>query len=559
MLHFTNGTGLTIDNLQIQSALTAPTAGAALSHQLDRGLPGGQGHHPRHVLRHRHHAAGPAKTANTTNSYIDAYAIGMYCPGSLTVIGSHIGGGAIGLILDSGSGHSVRLSRVGLYGPLPLTTRNSGMGTVPNKTVWFQAVEMQLPDRPGVTTPGAGAYAYMTGTETTGGMNLDNCGGDVHIEQCWLSGSGLTIGGGFRTTGGRVDTGCTITSGSTTVLDTHILSGDVGATVAGQGIPAGATISSVSAGVSFVMSAAATFSSATGTPSGTVSVNVGGTTAQLSPTWVDIIGGVYSANNNGATYLSNGIHLKGGTEITITGVLLTGASNHTATDGTNDDILHRVRRDRAGDDHRAATSRGTADQNISSAATSGPFTITGNAFTGYSAALPVYYPGGSASQYTITGNANSATAIPCGLRLTAGVVTLTDASTIAVNASLGNHFRVTLAANRTLGAPVEPDGRAEDHHRRDPGQRRLPPAVLLRGRVHLQHVPACRRRCPRRRGRWMCWRSCTTRRSASGGSSASSAASPREPRRPRLGHVRQPGQRIQRSPSPSLRACRPVT
>lgn len=35
-------------------------------------------------------------------------------------------------------------------------------------------------------------------------------------------------------------------------------------------------------------------------------------------------------------------------------------------------------------------------------------------------------------------------------------VTLTDAATIAVDASLGNHFRVTLAGNRTLGAPTNP-------------------------------------------------------------------------------------------------------
>jgi hypothetical protein len=35
-------------------------------------------------------------------------------------------------------------------------------------------------------------------------------------------------------------------------------------------------------------------------------------------------------------------------------------------------------------------------------------------------------------------------------------VTLTDAATIAVNAALGNQFRVTLGGNRTLGAPSGP-------------------------------------------------------------------------------------------------------
>jgi len=35
-------------------------------------------------------------------------------------------------------------------------------------------------------------------------------------------------------------------------------------------------------------------------------------------------------------------------------------------------------------------------------------------------------------------------------------VTLTDAATVATDASLGNHFRVTLAGNRTLGNPTNP-------------------------------------------------------------------------------------------------------
>src|SRR6266436_2711166 len=36
------------------------------------------------------------------------------------------------------------------------------------------------------------------------------------------------------------------------------------------------------------------------------------------------------------------------------------------------------------------------------------------------------------------------------------VVALTDAATIAVNASLGNDFRVTLGGNRTMGTPSNP-------------------------------------------------------------------------------------------------------
>jgi hypothetical protein len=36
----------------------------------------------------------------------------------------------------------------------------------------------------------------------------------------------------------------------------------------------------------------------------------------------------------------------------------------------------------------------------------------------------------------------------------AAIVTLTDAATIATDASLGSHFRVTLGGNRTLGNPT---------------------------------------------------------------------------------------------------------
>ena len=54
----------------------------------------------------------------------------------------------------------------------------------------------------------------------------------------------------------------------------------------------------------------------------------------------------------------------------------------------------------------------------------------------------------------VTGNA-AAPAIATGT-LSAPVVTLTDAATIALNASQGNDFRVTIGASRTLGAPSIP-------------------------------------------------------------------------------------------------------
>ena len=41
--------------------------------------------------------------------------------------------------------------------------------------------------------------------------------------------------------------------------------------------------------------------------------------------------------------------------------------------------------------------------------------------------------------------------------LAPAVVHLSDAATIAVDASLGNDFRVTIAGNRTMGAPANPE------------------------------------------------------------------------------------------------------
>ena len=56
----------------------------------------------------------------------------------------------------------------------------------------------------------------------------------------------------------RNDAGAHVMLGSTTVTDTHILSTDMGATVSGTGIPAGATVASALPGVSFELSAAGT-------------------------------------------------------------------------------------------------------------------------------------------------------------------------------------------------------------------------------------------------------------------------------------------------------------
>ena len=51
---------------------------------------------------------------------------------------------------------------------------------------------------------------------------------------------------------------------------------------------------------------------------------------------------------------------------------------------------------------------------------------------------------------------NSGGAVNMTRRATTGIATLTDGATISLDASLGNHFRVTLGGNRTLAAPTNP-------------------------------------------------------------------------------------------------------
>lgn len=62
---------------------------------------------------------------------------------------------------------------------------------------------------------------------------------------------------------------------------------------------------------------------------------------------------------------------------------------------------------------------------------------------------------------TFTGTVTQAAVTQTGRTLTTYTV-LTDAATIAVDASLGNHFTVTLGGNRTLGNPTNPPGAGQD-------------------------------------------------------------------------------------------------
>ena len=55
-----------------------------------------------------------------------------------------------------------------------------------------------------------------------------------------------------------------------------------------------------------------------------------------------------------------------------------------------------------------------------------------------------------------TGAVSTAGTLTASLAIVGGVSTLADGANIAVNVSLGNHFRVTLGGNRTLSNPSNP-------------------------------------------------------------------------------------------------------
>lgn len=84
---------------------------------------------------------------------------------------------------------------------------------------------------------------------------------------------------------------------------------------------------------------------------------------------------------------------------------------------------------------------------ITNRATAGQIQITAGTSTGV-----VTLAAGGATRLTIASTGFST----FGRGIVSGVATLTDAATISLDASLGNHFRVTLAGNRTMAAPTNP-------------------------------------------------------------------------------------------------------
>lgn len=91
----------------------------------------------------------------------------------------------------------------------------------------------------------------------------------------------------------------------------------------------------------------------------------------------------------------------------------------------------------------------TASGNIllTSRATNGQIQLTAGSSTGQ-----ITLAAGGSTRLTIASTGFST----FGRGIVSGIATLTDAATITLDASLGNHFRVTLAGNRTMAAPTNP-------------------------------------------------------------------------------------------------------
>lgn len=131
-----------------------------------------------------------------------------------------------------------------------------------------------------------------------GQLKIQNCGGygiyghgdnnDIDL-WAWIENCGQNA---------RKDTGCGVTSGSTTVTDTAIVAGDQGKRVSGPGIPSLTYVGTVTAGTSFLLSS-----------SPTSQVNVNATATATTTICVGSAGGVLFDQDNWSG--SSGVHVRG--------------------------------------------------------------------------------------------------------------------------------------------------------------------------------------------------------------------------------------------------------
>ena len=294
--------GLTIQSLRFDTEVTpATTAGAALNltdcanmyfiwvqtNNVWNGL----------------YATG-SNTITMFGSFFHGENAGMYTQNAVHAVASQFGGGTYGADLDSLSGSASFVS-CAFFGPLSLVTHNSLGKTHPNKGLTFFNSGSNFEAGNGPPPEG------------NGGINLDWCGGNVILEQCWNAGAGLTFGGNtaldtLHIVGGeyggsgsaqdssilmkngvnitvsgakiggtknsstdsvvigttRTDPSGTTQSGASasTVLDPLAVQTDLNSLISGTGIPAGATITAVNSTVlpySYTISAPATIAGST--------------------------------------------------------------------------------------------------------------------------------------------------------------------------------------------------------------------------------------------------------------------------------------------------------
>jgi hypothetical protein len=94
---------------------------------------------------------------------------------------------------------------------------------------------------------------WTVADQVTGGDRWAVAG--LHVHAQYVRSNVINLG---AAEGGRSDTGCGTTSASTTVTDSHAVAADANKSISGPGIPAGATITTVTAGTGYVISVAAT-------------------------------------------------------------------------------------------------------------------------------------------------------------------------------------------------------------------------------------------------------------------------------------------------------------
>lgn len=140
-----------------------------------------------------------------------------------------------------------------------------------------------------------GPATISTGvTGSTFGINHKGVSGTVRLIRSTVDGFsyGVLAEWPSGTTEGRGDPVCGTTNASATVTDTAIVTGDAGKLVQGPGIPAGTTISTVTNGVSFTMSANATATATTWLViGGTAFTSMGAATVEIVDSSVEGNGG----------------------------------------------------------------------------------------------------------------------------------------------------------------------------------------------------------------------------------------------------------------------------